>query len=216
MSKAVRFLLLLSLLVIRPQMLCAQFDFVYKGLSSGIEADDGRKYIEIEIRDSTLSKDSYISTLYSVLAETYQDANIQIVGNKIIRMDATSLGLDYTEKLKLYVDFSIMFEIKDRYEMKWKDSIYYWNRPSIRISSPVIKKLTAYNPYYKPDIKVYATEKIKIHNTLMEKPPYSMRETIMEDFLISEIGSYILSNIKAVFLYKDDPRLGKIKYRNGI
>lgn len=210
--------MLLCLLFISPQMLCAQFgrDFVYEGLSSGIEADDGRKYIEIEIRDSTLSKDSYISTLYSVLAETYQDANIQIVGNKIIRMDATSLGLDYTEKLKLYVDFSIMFEIKDRYEMKWKDSIYYWNRPSIRISSPVIKKITAYNPYYKPDIKVYATEKIKIHNTLMEKPPYGMRETIMEDFLISEIGSYILYNIKAIFMYKDDPILGKVHYRNGI
>lgn len=216
MSKAVRFLLLLSLLVIRPQMLCAQFDFVYKGLSSGIEADDGRKYIEIEIRDSTLSKDSYISTLYSVLAETYQDANIQIVGNKIIRMDATSMGISYTEELYLYVDFSIMFEIKDRYEIKWNDSIYYWNCPSIRISAPVIKKLTAYNPYYKPDIKVYATEKIKIHNTLMEKPPYGTRETIMESFLDHEIGSYILSNIKAVFLYKDDPRLGKIKYRNGI
>lgn len=188
----------------------AQYEsFVLRDRYNGFESRDGKGYIEEEIRDSA-SMDSYIASIYSTLAESYPRANIQVIGNRIIRMDATSKGISiaYVEGgvLQLFVDFSIVFEIKDHPEQirtnTWVDSLgvthkeQYNDFPHVRISAPVVKKLTVYNPYYKPEIKQFITNKTDMYDALMEKTLTGVRANIGADF-ISEIDMYIRHNIHA-------------------
>ena len=180
-------------------------EFLLQDRYKGFETKDGKGFIEIEIRDSA-NIDSYISRIYSTLAESYPRANIQVIGNRLIRMDATSLGMTISQlqvgTLELFVDFSIVIEVREH-----PDQIYYYtdslgvkhsynDRHHVRISAPVVKKLTAYNPYYKSEVKEYITKTTEMHDALMEKDMYGTYGSLAKQFL-SEIDLYIIGNIRA-------------------
>lgn len=178
--------------------------FLLQDKYKGFETEDGKGYVEVEIRDST-NIDSYIGAIYSTLAESYPEAKIQTVGTRVIRMDATSKGMSISQvqggMLNMYVDFSIMVEIREH-----PDKIYYYTDSlgvkhpgndyhNVRIYAPVVKKITAYNPYYHPEVKEYITNKTEMHEALMEKG-FSGYGTFAES-LASEIYTYIFGNIRA-------------------
>ena len=72
---------MLVLILSSSGILHAQFEsFVLKDKYSGIESRKGKNYCEIEVFDSTLNIDSYVSTIYSTLAESYPHADIQVIG----------------------------------------------------------------------------------------------------------------------------------------
>lgn len=183
----------------------AQYEkFVLQNKYDGFESKDGKGYIEIEIRDST-NIDSYITAIYSTLAESYPRANIQTIGNRGVRMEATSLGLKISQLqigfLELFVDFSIMIEIREH-----PDQIQFYtdslgvSHPAndynqVRVYAPIVKKLTAYNPYYQSEVKEYITQKEEMHEALMEKALFGNGTNASE--FIGEIGFYIIDNIRA-------------------
>lgn len=179
-------------------------DFFLQDRNKGFETKDGKGYIEMEIHDST-NIDSYIGTIYATLADNYPDAKIQTIGNRVIRMNATSKGIKISKESlgpSLFIDFSIMIEVREH-----PDQIYYYTdslgikRPSndfhhVRIYAPVIKKCTAYCPYYKPEVKEYVTKQTEMHDLLMENDLFGVYGTIARQF-ISEISLYIEGNIRA-------------------
>lgn len=184
---------MLVLILSSSGILHAQFEsFVLKDKYSGIESRKGKNYCEIEVFDSTLNIDSYVSTIYSTLAESYPHADIQVIGNSIIRMEATSLGIWYSTdpRFDCFVDFSIIIEAREYSEREFSKN------HSVRVSAPVVKKLTFYNPYYRPDIKIYRTEKYEMYDALLESSPLGVKKSIAEEFL-SEIERYIIMNIEA-------------------
>lgn len=179
-------------------------DFFLQDRNKGFETKDGKGYIEMEIHDST-NIDSYIGAIYATLADVYPDAKIQTVGNRVIRMNATSKGIKISKETlgpSLFIDFSIMIEVREH-----PDQIYYYTdslgvkHPSndihhVRIYAPVVKKCTAYCPYYKPEVKEYVTKHTEMHDLLMENDIYGVYGTIARQF-ISEISIYIEGNIRA-------------------
>lgn len=179
-------------------------DFFLQDRNKGFETKDGKGYIEMEIHDST-NIDSYIGAIYATLADNYPDAKIQTIGNRVIRMNATSKGIKISKESlgpSLFIDFSIMIEVREH-----PDQIYYYTdslgikRPSndfhhVRIYAPVIKKCTAYCPYYKPEVKEYVTKQTEMHDLLMENDLFGVYGTIARQF-ISEISLYIEGNIRA-------------------
>lgn len=207
MSNKTLKILTLAFLLVSNGMLKAQSDsFILQDKYKGFETADGKGYVEIDIRDSA-NIDSYIGAIYSTLAESYPDAYIQTAGTRVIRMDATSEGMPISlvqggsGMLTMYVDFSIMIEIREH-----PDEIYYYTDSlgvkhsendyhNVRIYAPVIKKITVFNPYYKSEVKEYITNKTDMHEALMEKG-LSGYMTFAES-LGSEIYSYILWNIHA-------------------
>lgn len=181
-------------------------DFLLQDKYKGFETKDGKGYVEIEIRDSS-NIDSYIGAVYSTLAETYPDARIQTVGNRVVRMEATSKGMSISQvqggMLNMYVDFSIMVEIREH-----PDKITYYTDSlgvkhpandchNVRIYAPVVKKITAYNPYYHPEVKEYIINKTEMHEALLEKG-FGGYETFAVT-LAREISLYICYNIRAEF-----------------
>jgi len=194
----------LGIFVIFSCIVHAQYhNFVLQDKYKGFEAKDGKGYVEIEILDSA-NIDSYIGYVYSTLAESYPDAKIQTIGTRVVRMDATSEGIFMSAVkagvLEMFVDFSIMVEVREHPdELKyWTDSLgvrHPWNdRHQIRFYVPVVKKIIAYNPYYRPDVKEYITSKIDMHEALMGKGATGY--TFSEDFT-REIDMYIINNIRA-------------------
>lgn len=179
-------------------------DFFLQDRNKGFETKDGKGYIEMEIHDSA-NIDSYIGAIYATLADVYPDAKIQTVGNRVIRMNATSKGITISKEPlgpSLFIDFSIMIEVREH-----PDQIYYYTdslgvkHPSndihhVRIYAPVVKKCTAYCPYYKPEVKEYVTKQTEMHDLLMENDIYGVYGTIARQF-ISEISIYIEGNIRA-------------------
>lgn len=179
-------------------------DFFLQDRNKGFETKDGKGYIEMEIHDSA-NIDSYIGAIYATLADVYPDAKIQTVGNRVIRMNATSKGITISKEAlgpSLFIDFSIMIEVREH-----PDQIYYYTdslgvkHPSndihhVRIYAPVVKKCTAYCPYYKPEVKEYVTKQTEMHDLLMENDIYGVYGTIARQF-ISEISIYIEGNIRA-------------------
>ena len=197
-------ILTIAFLLVSIDTLYAQDKFLLQDKYKGFETKDGKGYVEIEIRDST-NIDSYIGAVYSTLAESYPDAKIQAVGTRVVRMDATSKGMDISAVqggiLQMFVDFSIMIEIREH-----PDKIRYYtdslgvkhpgnDHHNVRIYAPVVKKITAYNPYYKSEVKEYITNKTDIHEALMEKE-FSGYCTFAES-LAREIVIYICNNIRA-------------------
>lgn len=197
-------ILTISFLLVYSFTLQAQDKFLLQDKYKGFETKDGKGYLEIAIRDST-NIDSYIGAVYSTIAESYPDAEIQTIGTRVVRMEATSKGMDISSMqgglLQMFVDFSIMIEIREHPE-----KIYYYTdslgvkRPgndyhTVRIYAPVIKKITAYNPYYKPEVKEYITNRTDMHEALMEKE-FSGYCTFAES-LAREINLYICNNINA-------------------
>lgn len=186
---------------------CNTDGFVLKDKYKGFETFDGTGYVEVEILDSA-SFDSYIGTIYATLAENYPRANLKVIGNRVIRMDATSLGISVSQVtggvLNMYVDFSMTIEIRDKrtYTRQVKDSTgvvrtktTILDGPCVRFSAPSIKKLTFYNPYYKSEVKEYLTRPVEMHEALMEKGMSGYRP--MSCDLISEITEYIVWAIRA-------------------
>lgn len=178
--------------------------FILKDKYKGFETEDGKGYVEVDINDST-NIDSYIGAIYSTLAESYPRASIQTIGNRVVRMDATSLGIRAFDDimLQLFVDFSIVLEVREQPDpYEWRDSLgvlHYRQLKTnhcVRISAPVVKKLTAYNPYYMSDVKETITNPTDMYGLLMEKAPNGVRANIGADF-ISEINEYIIYNIRA-------------------
>lgn len=197
-------ILTIAFLLVYSVTLQAQEKFLLQDKYKGFETKDGKGYVEMAIRDSA-NIDSYIGAVYSTIAESYPDAEIQTIGSRVVRMDATSKGMDISAVqggiLKMFVNFSIMIEIREHPE-----KIYYYTdslgvkRPgndyhNVRIYAPVIKKITAYNPYYKPEVKEYITNKTDMHEALMEKE-FSGYCTFAES-LAREIAIYICNNIQA-------------------
>lgn len=183
-------------------LVSAQNDFVFKDRYSGISEERyGRKYVEVDVFDSTISVDSYMNYVYSTLSESYPEANIQLMGNRILKMEATSLGLSEFEDplLNAYLDFSITIEARDKREWATEDSLgrietYRTNQPCVRIHAPVVKKVTVYNPY-RPKVKVTRTDKGEILDFLSSsaKIPF-LYDNIASHFL-SEINTYIVRYI---------------------
>ena len=205
MRKKILKILAIAFILVSNGTLHAQYEnFLLQDKYKGFDTKDGKGYVEIEIRDSS-NIDSYIGAVYSTLAETYPDARILTVGNRVIRMEATSKGMSISQvqggMLKMYVDFSIIVEIREHPE-----KVFYYTdslgvkHPSndyhqIRIYAPVIKKITAYNPYYHPEIKEYITNKTDMHEALMEKG-FTGYCTFAEE-LAREVDIYICHNIQA-------------------
>ncbi|MBQ9545713.1 MAG: hypothetical protein IJU90_00290 [Bacteroidales bacterium] len=186
---------------------CNTDGFVLKDKYKGFETFDGTGYVEVEIKDSA-SYDSYIGAIYATLAENYPHANIKVIGNRVIRIDATSLGISVSQVtggiLNMYVDFTMTIEIREKttYTGQVKDSTgvlrtktTILDSPCVRFSAPSIKKLTYYNPYYKSEVKEYLTRPLEMHEALMEKGLGGYRP--MSCDLISEITEYIVWNIRA-------------------
>lgn len=195
----------IAMLFMSSTIVNAQYeDFILQNKYKGFETKDDKGYVEIAIRDST-NIDSYITAIYSTLVESYPDAEIQTIGNRGLRMYATSNGIAISKldigDLKLFVDFSIMIDVREH-----PDKICYYvdslgvRRPyndyhHVRIYAPVVIKLTAYNPYYHPEVKEYITKKEDMYETLMEKTLYGNGSNAEE--FIGEIYLYIISNIRA-------------------
>lgn len=187
---------------------CSNKDgFVLKDKFKGFETFDGTGYVEVEILDSS-SFDSYIGTIYATLAENYPNANLKVIGNRVIRIDATSLGISVSQVtagvLNMYVDFSMTIEIRDKrtYTIQVEDSTgvvrtktTILDGPSVRFSTPSIKKLTFYNPYYKSEVKEYITRPVEMHEALMKKGMSGYKP--MSCDLIFEISDYIVWAIRA-------------------
>ena len=157
-----------------------------------------------------------MSTIYTTLLENYPDANIQLIGNRVIRMDATSNGIAAFEdhSLKGYLDFSITFEARDHVEWMWtglKEAIRR-DVPCIRVMAPNIKKITIYDPYSRPEKKVFLTSKNDIVDFLLSE--VSVYGNAGEKFL-SEVYMYIIHNIRAELNqnYYKDPELAKKNIR---
>ena len=182
----------------------AQYDFLLQDKYNGFTTKDGKGYVEIEIRDST-NIDSYIGAIYSTLAESYPRAEIQTIGTRSVRLDATSKGITTAivqgGMLKMFVDFSLVFEVREH-----PDKIRYYTdslgitHPSndyhqVRVYAPIVKKITFYNPYYHPEVKEYISEKTEMHEALMEKAHVG-NESYAKVF-IRELQIYILGNIRA-------------------
>ena len=174
-------------------------EFILKDEYDGIvDERSGRRFIEMIVHDSTQNIDSYMSSIYTTLLENYPDANIQLIGTRVIKMDATSEGISAFEEhgLKAYLDFSITFEARDHVEDMWEgmDEARRRDIPCIRVMAPTIKKLTVYNPYVHPEIKVYRTSKNDIMEFLLSDVP--VYGNVGQQFL-SEIRMYIIHNINA-------------------
>lgn len=200
-----RFFKILAILILSNCTIAqAQYQsFVLKDKYNGFETSDKKGYVEIEIKDST-NIDSYVSAIYSTLFESYPRANIQTIGNRGVRMDATSQGIFVSSVeggvLNMYVDFSIMMEVKEHPDEigYYRDSLGvkrpYNDYHQVRLYAPVIKKLSFYNPYYHSEVKEYITEQTSMHEALMEK---SSTERSYAETFIGEIDIYIKSNINA-------------------
>ena len=197
-------ILTIAFLLVSVDTLYAQEKFLLQDKYKGFDTKDGKGYVEIEIRDST-NIDSYIGAVYSTLAESYPDAKIQVVGTRCVRMDATSQGMKISVVqngwLEMFVDFSIMVDIREHPDIidYYTDSLGvkrsindYHN---VRLYAPVVKKIIAYNPYYKPEVKEYITNKTEMHEALMEKEFSGDRS--FAEALESEIYLYIYHNIMA-------------------
>lgn len=172
-------------------------EFILKDEYDGIvDERSGRRFIEMIVHDSTQNIDTYMSSIYTTLLENYPDANIQLIGTRVIKMDATSKGISAFEEngLKAYLDFSITFEARDHVEDMWEgmDEARRRDIPCIRVMAPTIKKLTVYNPYIHPEIKVYRTSKNEIMGFLLSDVP--VYGNVGQEFL-SEVSMYIIHNI---------------------
>ena len=204
MNTTFKFIVVVAMLM-ASGIACAQHgSFFLQDRNKGFETKDGKGYVEIEIRDSA-NIDSYISAIYATLAENYPEARIQTVGNRVLRMEATSEENIWisTEPYitQLLIDFSIMVEVREH-----PDEIYYTSdtkRPindyhHVRIYAPVVNKCTSYCPSNKPEVKVYVTKKKEMHDLLMEKENYTkVFGTFAQQFVDKEIDKYIVSNIRA-------------------
>ena len=189
-------------IVLTSHCLSAQNKFIFKDKYDGIvEKDYGRKYVEVRVSDSTIRTDSYMNYVYSTLTEYYPDANIQLVGNRIIKMDATSLGLSEFKDplLKAYLDFSITIEARDNTEWVTEDSLggietFRTSEPCVRIHAPVVKKITAYYTY-RPEIKVTRTDKSEIIDFLSSSSNMPILYDNIAAHFLAEINTFIIRYI---------------------
>ena len=167
MKKIVIAAMLLIASIGTPFSVRAQYgDFVLKDKYSDITTTDGVGYLSIPVYDSTKNVDDIAPLVYSVLSETYPEADIHIVGKRIVRMDNARSGRIVLPEssLKLLIDFSIVIEIKDK---KINGVTSEDIHPSIRIRAPRLKRSVAFDPYDHPEIQVYVDNIDELKTLLM-------------------------------------------------